>query len=508
MNMMFEEFRAALWTVWNRRWLALAVAWGVCLAGWLGVAFFPNTYESQTRLFVQLDDVLADQVGIGSDSRAKAIERVRQTLTSAVNMEKVVRSTRIGREVSTPAQMDAAIATLMKNVKVVGAADQKDVFTITARSGRSDLSDAANAQLAQEITQRMIDIFRDENLGASRGDMRETLDFMDQQLAARQKELEAAEQRRLAFEAQHPELIGGEQTMLAQMGQNRDQLRAVEADLAAAQSALAALDGQIAGTPRTLTNPGDGGPRAALAQAEANLSAMESRGLTDSHPDIVALKKQIASLRVQAQGAGANVGGTPNPAYSSLIAMRVERQANVESLMSRANALRSEVASLTASQAQEPGAAAEAQRISRDYDVLRQQYDKLLQDREELRLRGQVQNERSAIKFEVVDPPTLPRKPAAPNRPLLLFGVLFAGLAAGAGSAWAMGQLNSTFATSTKLERTFDLPVIGTISHNLTEAARALRRKRLRLFAAGVGGLGLLFVALLGAEFVQRGMLA
>ena len=505
---MFEEFRAALWTVWNRRWLALAVAWGVCLAGWLGVAFFPNTYESQTRLFVQLDDVLADQVGIGADSREKAIARVRQTLTSAVNMEKVVRSTRIGREVTTPAQMDAAIATLMKNVKVVGAADQKDVFTITARSGRSDLSDAANAQLAQEITQRMIDIFREENLGASRGDMRETIDFMDQQLAARQKQLEAAEQRRLAFEAQHPELVGGEQTMLAQMGQNRDQLRAVEADLAAAQSALAALNGQLAGTPRTLVNPGDGGPRAALAQAEANLSAMESRGLTDSHPDVVALKKQITSLRAQAQGAGAYAGGTPNPAYTSLEAMRVERQANVESLQSRANALRSEVASLAAGQAQEPAAAAEAQRISRDYDVLRQQYDKLLQDREELRLRGQVQNERSAIKFEVVDPPTLPRKPAAPNRPLLLFGVLFLGLAAGTGSAWAMGQLNSTFATATKLERTFELPVIGTISHNLTDAARALKRKKLKLFAAGVGGLGLLFVALLGAEFVQRGMVA
>ena len=29
MNLVLEEVRAALWTVWNRRWLALAVAWGV-----------------------------------------------------------------------------------------------------------------------------------------------------------------------------------------------------------------------------------------------------------------------------------------------------------------------------------------------------------------------------------------------------------------------------------------------------------------------------------------------
>ena len=96
MNHLLEEARTALWTVWNRRWIALAVAWGVCLLGWLAVALFPNSYESKARLFVQLDDVLAQQIGIGPAGREKDIERVRQTLTSAVNLEKVVRSTRIG----------------------------------------------------------------------------------------------------------------------------------------------------------------------------------------------------------------------------------------------------------------------------------------------------------------------------------------------------------------------------------------------------------------------------
>ncbi len=49
MSAILEELRAALWSVWNRRWLALAVAWGLCLVGWLAVALFPNTYESQAR---------------------------------------------------------------------------------------------------------------------------------------------------------------------------------------------------------------------------------------------------------------------------------------------------------------------------------------------------------------------------------------------------------------------------------------------------------------------------
>ena len=140
--------------------------------------------------------------------------------------------------------------------------------------------------------------------------------------------------------------------------------------------------------------------------------------------------------------------------------------------------------------------------------MLREQYDKLLKDREELRLRGQVETERSAIKFEVVDPPSTPRVPSAPPRPLLLVGVLFVGVCAGCGAAFLQGRMRSTFATAAKLESTFDLPVIGTISLTVTDAARALQAKRRKLFLAAAGGLGGLFIVLLAAEFVQRGMVA
>lgn len=506
MNDLIEELRAALWTVWNRRWLALAVAWGVCLAGWLVVALIPNTYESSARMFVQLDDILADQIGIGADSRKQDIERMRQTLVSATNLEKIVRSTRIGDTVRTPSAMEREIERLSENIKLV--ADEKNVFTITVTSGRTDLSDGENAQLAQDIALRLIDIARESNLGGSRGEMRETIEFLDQQLAQRQRELEDAEQRRLAFEAEHPELIGGAAAISSQLASTRSELRSVESDLAAAQSALAAIDGQLAGTPRTLVTAGSGGARAALAQAEANLAALEGRGLTASHPDVVALRKQISSLRVQAQGANADAGGTPNPAWSSLQAMKVERQSSVQALQSRAAALRAEIASISANRASEPAASAEAQRISRDYEVLRQKYDELLKDREELRLRGQVETERSSVKFEVVDPPSTPRLPAAPNRPLLLLAVLVVGVGAGAGAAFALGKVNGTFATAGKLEQTFELPVIGTISHTLTEAAQAVAKRRGKQFAAATGALGSLFVVLLGIEFVQRGMMA
>ncbi len=505
MNLLLEELRAAIWSVWNRRWLALGIAWGVCLAGWLVVALIPNTYESESRIFVQLDDVLAEQIGIGAASRQRDIDRVRQTLVSAVNLEKVVRSTQLGDGITDAADMERAVEALTEDIKVVAEGD--NLFEITATSGRGDLSDAENAQLAQVIVQRMIDIFREENLGGARGEMTESIDFINQQLAARQRELEEAEQRRLEFEALHPEMIGGTAALQQGLSASRSELRSIEADLAAAESALAAIDGQISGTPRTIITAEGGGPRVALAQAEATLAQYRAQGLTDQHPDIVTITRQIATLRERAASDNGQ-SGTQNPAYTSLVSMRSQRLANVQALESRAAALRAEISSIMSSQAQEPGVSAEAQRISRDYEVLRTQYEELLRDREELRLRGQVETERSAVQFEVVDPPSTPRVPAAPNRPLLLLGVLFVGLGAGAGVAFALSKLGSTFATASQLERTFDLPVIGTISHTMTEAGKAIAARRLKYFAAASGALGVLFVVLLGLEFVQRGLLA
>lgn len=506
MNSILDEIRTALFAVWNRRWLALAVAWGVCLLGWLALAMIPNSYESKARIFVQLDDALAEQIGIGVGDRKRAIDRVRQTLTTSVNLEKVVKATRIGEEVATPRQMDAALLALSKNIKVVSEED--NLFAISAVSNNGSLSDAENAKLAQDIVQKMIDIFREENLAGGRGEMTESIAFMNQQLADRQKQLEAAEAKRLAFESAHPELARGSAGVIQRLEAARTELRGIDGDLAAAQSALAAINGQLSGTPATLAVAGPGGgAKGSLAQVQADLAGMRARGLTDSHPDVVAARNQIAALRAAALTEGPGVG-TPNPAYTSLQSIKIEREASVQALVARRAALQSDIARISAENISNPELAAQAQSISRDYDVLKTQYDKLLQDREEMRLRGQVETERSAIKFQVVDPPSTPRAPSAPNRPILLAAILVLGLGAGAGTAFLLAQLRGGFSTSAKLEKASGLPVLGTISLVMTDAARAERARRNKQFYAVSAALCGLFFLLLVAEFIQVRMVA
>ena len=510
MNSLFDDIRASLQGIWNRRWLALGVAWVVCLVGWVGVAMVPNSYESSARIFVQLYDPLAAQVGIGESDRRHDIDRIRDTLTSSQHLEKVIRSTPLGAKIHTRKQMDSAVQGLAKAIKVVN--DQDNLFEITATSASASRSDADNARLSQMIVQKMIEIFRDENLNSSEGQMRQTLGFLDQQLAARQKELENAEQSRLAFESQHPELAQGGVSLVQRLEADRAESRNIDSDIVAAQSALSSVNGQLAGTPATLApNAPQANGRTALQQAMQDLFMMKARGLTDNHPDVIAERNQVAALKAQAQSenrGSAPALGQQNPAYAMLASQRADRQAALQALQSRKDSVEKDIAEATAQQMSNPELVSQAQNISRDYDVLKQQYDKLLQDREEMRLKGQVQNQNGAMKFQILDPPTVPHAPTAPNRPVLLLVVLLAGLGAGIGVAFAAGELRSTFGTTAKLERVSGLPVLGAISEAVTAAKRSARARKVRHFVVALAALGGLFALLLAMEFAQRSMVA
>src|SRR3546814_16377047 len=121
----------------------------------------------------------------------------------------------------------------------------------------------------------------------------------------------------------------------------------------------------------------------------------------------------------------------------------------------------------------EPGVAAQEAQRERDYLVLKTQDDKILADREDVKLRGQVQTQTDAIKFNVVDPPTSPTAPTSPNRVLLLSGVLIVGLIGGVGVAFGLAQLKTTFATAPRLAAAPGLPVIGSVGRRL-DRQRAL----------------------------------
>lgn len=503
MNNIYDEILIALHSVWNRRWLALAVAWGICLLGWLAVAMIPNSYESRARIFVQMQSILSGKLGITPGEQQKEIDRVRQTLTSTVNLEKVVRGTDLSLSVASDRDLAGKVEMLRGNIKIV--AQQDNLFEITAISSDSGMSDGANARMSTAIVQKLIDIFVEENLANDRDETSQTLTFLDAQLAEREKQLQEAEQKQMEFDQQFLGLLPGAGSINQRMDAARQELNQIESQLVSARSALAAMNGQLAATPASIATPGVGGV-SAYGSVQAELAAARSRGWTDNHPDVIALKRQLAALKGTAGGGGG--GGTPNPAYISIRSMQAEKQATVSALSARKDQLASDLARLAAKQESEPGVAAEQAQLARDYAVLKTQYDKMLADREDIRLRGDVQTKTDAVQFRVIDPPSKPRTPAAPNRPLLLLAVLVVGIGGGVGAAFAKGQLRTTYPTAERLERATGLPVLGALTESLTQVQLDLRARKLKLFAGASAALAGMCFLLIAVEMVQRGMVA
>ena len=507
MDGLYDELKLILHAIWQRRWIALGVAWVVCLGGWLAVSQIPNSYQSTARVMVQMRQVLPGaEAAVAQNDQAKNIDRIRQTLTSAVNLEKVVRGTSLNETVANDRDVADRIASLQNSIKLTQ--QQDNLFEISATSG--------NPKVAREVVQKMIDIFVQDNLASDRDATVQSLRFLDQQLSQRQKQLADAEARRQAFQAQYMAMLPGTGSLDDRMSNARSELAQIDGDLAAAQTSLGAANAQMAGTAATL--PGSAGT-AMVGPARARLNAIEgqiaegrSRGWTDQHPDMVALNRQLASARAAARGEGGGVSGgtaaSPNPFYLQLRATQADRQALVAELQQRKSQIESQLNGLQAKISADPQAAAQQSQLDRDIASLKQQYDALFQDREQVRLRSSVQTDTDAVKFNVIDPPTQPSKPTAPNRPLLLLGVLVVGIGAGVALAFALSKLKTSFATAQKLEKISGMPVLGSIGEVVTDAVRSERKRRLKLFAGGAGALVAAFVLLLGLEFAQRGLVA
>ena len=507
MDGLYEQLRIALHQIWTRRWLALAVAWAICLVGWLAVALIPNTYESKAKVFVQLQSILPSQAGMNTADRMTDLVQIRQSLTSAANLEKVVRHTDLNMLVQNNRDLAVQVAKLRESIKVT--AQQDNLFEISATSSVSGFSNAQNAKLAGAIVQKLLDMFVEGNLGGNRAETAQTLQFIDEELRRREAALQEAESTRVEFEQQFLGVLPGEGSIAQRMSAARAELAGVNQELMQAQSSLGALRGQLASTPQSLPGAeGSGGAAGALAQMEGQLSQAYARGWTDAHPDIVALKTQIARLRPQAARERPGAGGISNPSYVSLRAMVAEREGQVAAASARKSQIESDMAQLSSKLALEPGVAAQQARLNRDYEVLKTQYDKLLEDREQVRLRGDVEQRTNLIKVRVIDPASHPTVPASPNRPMLLTIILIAAIGAGAGAAFVRGQLQTTFPTHGRLEQASGLKVLGSISQIFTPRERLRNRQRLVWLAGGAGALMAGYFVLMAVEFWQRSRVA
>lgn len=522
MTSIYDQIVTMLYMVWRKRWFGLIAMWLVCLIGWGIVAAIPNQYEATARVFVDTNTVLPRLVGTVNANIYRQVDIVRRTLVSRPNLEKVIRRSDLDLTVDDEAGMERLLADMMKNISVKEQGG--DLFTLSYISGNRNLTDAENAAVAKRVVTNLINIFVEGNMEGSRESYNETAQFIDRQLQEYEKQLEDAEMRRAEFQRQYMGVLPTDVNYSQRLETTQRSLRDMDFKIQQAQSARRALASQLAGIPSTLPSGGmgasGGAPRFDPSTTLGRIEVLErqitdslARGYTEKHPDIVSARETIGRLRQQhkeelkASGGSTNAGdgGVSNPVYVDLRSRLFDRDAEIASLQAQRSQYQQELNDLQNRAETLPGIEAERAKLNRDYSVIKAKYEELLRSREETRVASDLESKTDKVQFRIVDPPQVPSKPVAPNRPLLLAGVLAAGLGAGVGLAFVLSQLHTVFVTVGNLRNTFaNMSVLGSISAIASDQQRAQDRLRLGVFAFCCLGLAGVFVALLILELSRQ----
>jgi polysaccharide chain length determinant protein (PEP-CTERM system associated) len=491
---------------WRRRWMGLIVAWLVCGVGWVSVYLIPNQFEASARLFVDADAVLTPLLrGIAADSAPTTqLEVLQRTLLSRPNMEKLISKTDLDLTLTGPADRDRLISRLAMDIHV--NPQTRNLFTISFRD--------KSPKLAHDVVQTLLTIFVESATGGSRTDMENARRFLERQIQSYEQQLRAAEKRRADFRARYLDILPADNNPnVPALESARENAKQLEGRLQDALIARDALKQEVDNTPPMLvvesgTAEFPGGPLAnvpktPVQQAEEALQMLLLKD-TEAHPDVIAQRKLIASLKAQAatqaaataaaiardakaNGKDAKAGSddksakdsagptapkdkadtpkrtVPNQVYDQLKVKLIEADTSVISLQrQRDDAVRFQE-KLEKIQREQPGLIAEYQDMDRDYGVLRHNYDELLGRLQSANIAQAADTQADKVKLQIIDPPEIPRLPVAPNRTLLVTGVLFAGMGAGLAITILFGQLDRSFSTTDEL-RGLGLPVLGGIS--------------------------------------------
>lgn len=494
---------------WRFRWIGLAVAGVLSLSGWIVVLSLPDRYEASARVFVDARTAISratEGLAMATDIDAQ-IERVREALLGAPQLEEVARKEGLQTAGASPRERQDAITKLRESIQINPRGDGLFVISYTDQ----------NRQRALGVVQVIVNRFVEDSLGGKREGSEQAQHFLQQQISDYEQRLSAAEERLAEFKKKNVGMLPGAQSdYFSRLQTEMDALSKQQSDLAVAQRRRDELQRQTRGEAAVTAAPGTsraGGAALGDNDLASRIRETQSRidelllNFTDKHPDVIALRATLAELKARQKaeleafrhgdaGAAASMGLASNPVFQNVQVQLNQTDVEIAELHGKIAETQGRVASLKQLVNTAPEIEAEYARLNRDYDVTRAEYQALVQRLEQSRLSQQAE-ETGIVRFEVVDPPSAPYKPVAPKRPMLIIAVLLGALGASVALACLLHQLKPVFGSTRQLHEVTGLPVLGSVSMTWLERHRARERTHALLYASAASVLLVLAVGVL-----------
>ncbi len=425
-----------------------AIVWG---ASWV----LPPRYESTTLILVEQPTMPKDYVTPNvNDDLQERMQSITQQILSRTRLMHIIDEFKLygGRTQRSP---DQKVEKMRKDITIDLVRDERNritAFNVTYSS--------RNPLMAQQVTSELTDLFINENLEVRQQQSEDTTTFLESQLETARKTLSDQEQKIREFKGQHVGEMPGQLASNLQILQGlQSQLQNEEDALNSArqqQVYLQTLADQYRALQGSSKSTDENGPSMGLPaidqeldKLKAQLADLSSR-YTDRHPDVRKLKDQIAKtekMRDQllaglktkdAAGTGdgteaANPTQAGDPTQATLMApIQSQLQSNRLEITNREHAvatLKAKVDDYQGRLNQEPVREQQLADLTRGYEQSQANYDDLLKKKNESKMATSMELLQQGERFRIIDPPSLPIKPAFPNR------LKFCGIGLGAGLA-------------------------------------------------------------------------
>ena len=499
--------------MWRYRWWGLVGAWLVGAGAATMVMLMPDRYESSARIYVDTKSVLMPLMrGLAVQPAVEQqVAILSRTLISRPNVEKLIRMADLDLTIKTDGERQRLIERLMGTLEI-RSTGRDSLYTLA-------YSDT-DPTVAKRVVQSLVSIFVESGLGDKRKDADSARRFIEDQIAVYQRKLEEAENRLKEFKLANMAFIGdGKQDYFGQMIAEDEQLKQAVLQLHEAEQSRDSIKKQLEDEALTAV-PQQSMPAlgmtpeldARIDALERDLDAMLQR-FTELHPDVVGARRVLADLkserarelkRLEKEALDNPLSAPVNPIVQQLKLSLGAAEAQVASLRARVAAYRARYEELKASSEMVPKIEAEFTQMNRDYQIHKQNYDSLVARRESASMSSELESTSGMAEFRVIDPPSQPLKPAAPNRILLMPAAGALALAAGLAVAFLLSQIRPTFQDARGLREVTGLPLLGTVSMVPNEKRTGKQRRMLFAFVGGFTTLVGCFTALTVLVAVMR----
>ena len=228
---------------------------------------------------------------------------------------------------------------------------------------------------------------------------------------------------------------------------------------------------------------------AKLQELKAQLSVLRQK-YSDDHPDVLRLKRTLGVIEQAVKSGEAADGSTDslrkprkpdNPAFLTLRAQIEAVTAQLASMRNEREEMRLRARLLDSRVSVTPEIEREYLEITRDVDSSRVRFRELREKQMQAQLSEQLERDRKAERFTLIEPPIYPERPNRPNRVMILMLGLVLGLLGGIGAAALREALDQTVHSPRDVMRTLQVPVLAMLPKPPSPVREARRTKALIL---------------------------